>query len=152
MKVLIVLAALVLGGAAHAGESIKVMNTKAAASMGMAKAGAGYMMVMNHGTEAVRLVGVEADFPRVELHDVVDVDGVMKMVHQENGVVIPAGGELAFRPGSYHVMFMGLPKPFEAGETFAAVLLFEGGQEIPVTFAVVDRKELMQGQMEHGSN
>ena len=82
------------GGAAMAGdgehgEGIVVHDVRAAASIGMAKAGAGYMTIMNHAMKADRLIQVRADLPRVEIHNIEEVDGQTKMVRQDNGISIP---------------------------------------------------------------
>ena len=48
-----------------------------------------------------------------------------------------------FAPGGLHVMFMGLNgDPFETGESFDAVLVFEAAGEVPVTFYVEDISDL----------
>ena len=40
------------------------------------------------------------------------------------------------KPGSYHVMLMGLKKPLTVGETFPLVLNFEKAGKVPVTVKV----------------
>ena len=156
-----VLIALVFAGTAvFAGEGgsegIMVHDVKAAASIGSAKAGAGYLVIMNHSGKDDRLIAVEAEFPRVEIHNTVEVDGLAKMVRQDEGIVIPAGESISLAPGGYHVMFMGLPAPFKAGQSFEGILIFEKAGTIPITFDIVDR-EMLTGQMGsdhsgHGGN
>ena len=56
---------------------------------------AGFMLVSNHTDEADVLLAVKGDFAKkLEVHQTKQVDGVMKMIHQQDGVVIPAGGEV----------------------------------------------------------
>lgn len=104
-----------------------------------AKTGAGFMTITNSGASDDTLVEVRADFPRVELHKTEEQDGVMKMLHQENGIVVPAGGAVELKHGSYHVMFMGLSEALIAGESIPATLVFEKAGELPVKFKIEKR-------------
>jgi periplasmic copper chaperone A len=119
-----------------------------------AKTVGGYLTIINNGTENDRLTGVQADFPRVELHTTEEQDGVARMVHLES-IDLPAGGTVAFEPGGYHVMFMGLGgDPFEPGEKIPARLVFEKAGEVEVVFNVEARPEMGgegtgHGDMEH---
>jgi copper(I)-binding protein len=98
---------------------------------------AGFMMVKNTGDKDDVLLSVSGDFAKkMEVHQTKAVDGVMKMIHQEDGVRIPAGGEVLFKPGSYHLMFMGLNKNFEEGETYTVVLTFEHAGEMTLELPV----------------
>lgn len=128
---------------------LKIQSAQAAASVGAAKAGAGYLVIHNGTAEPETLLRVEGDFPRIELHTIVEVDGQAMMEHQEDGIEIPAGGMLTMAPGGFHVMFMGLSEPFVAGDTFDATLIFENGGAKPVTFTIVDRSELKQTDHDH---
>jgi len=52
----------------------------------------------------------------VEIHEVVDKDGQMVMQPKEGGLVVPAGGQAALKPGSDHLMLMKLTAPIQAGD------------------------------------
>ena len=69
-----------------------------------------------------------------ELHETVDENGVMKMVHHPEGWEIPAGGTLELKPGGKHIMLIGLTAPLVAGEKIKVTLNFEkaGAQTIDV--------------------
>ena len=130
-------------GALYAGKSkaVKIFEfSKATAPT--ARAGAGYLQIVNKGDQPDRLIGVTAGFPRVMIHTT-QMDGdIARMVHLE-AVDIPAGETVTFAPGGLHVMFMGLNgDPFETGESFDAVLVFEAAGEVPVTFYVEDISDL----------
>ncbi len=104
-----------------------------------AQTAGGFVEITNTGTEDDVLLEVRADFPRVELHESKEKDGVATMSHVES-ISVPAGQTVALKPGGYHVMFMGLGgNPFEEGERVPATLVFEKAGEIEVEFAVEPR-------------
>lgn len=114
---------------------------------------AGYLTIMNGGSEPDTLLAVEADFPRVTMHDSATVDGIASMTAL-SGVTIAPGDSVTFAPGGKHVMFMGLNgDPLEVGEKIAATLIFEKAGRLEVAFDVEDMTatgNAMQG-MDHGS-
>ncbi len=115
---------------------LKVMHPVARESANLAQAGAGYLVIENTGDTADKLLGIEADFPRVMLHDTVMDGDVAKMEHLM-AVEIAPGETVIFEPGGKHVMFMGLNgDPLEAGETIPAVLIFEKAGRLEVVFNV----------------
>lgn len=108
---------------------------------------AGFMMVSNKGESVDVLLSVAGDFAKkLEVHQTKQVDGVMKMIHQQDGVEIPAGGQVMFKPGGYHLMFMGLDKNFEVGETYKVTLTFKHAGEIEVMLPV---KDMADSPMKH---
>ena len=62
--------------------------------------------------------------------------GVMKMREIAGGLPIPASGSVVLKPGSYHVMLIGLKKPLTVGEQFPLTLTFEKAGNISVTVPV----------------
>ncbi|QYX56883.1 copper chaperone PCu(A)C [Roseovarius sp. SCSIO 43702] len=115
-----------------------------------AKAGAGYLVISNEGDAADRLLEVRADFPNVSIHKSEEVDGVMKMMPIE-GLEVPAGGSVTLEPGGFHVMFMGLTEPLEAGSEIPATLVFEKAGEVEVIFDVEERGEEGMDHSGHGA-
>ena len=101
------------------------------------RSGAGYFTLTNDGA-ADALLDVEADYPKVMLHKSMMKDGVMTMEHQMR-VVVPPQGEIAFAPGGYHVMFMGLKEGWGVGDDIKATLIFEKSGSLEVTFKVIER-------------
>ncbi len=132
------LATLTLAGTALAEGAIMVDDAYARSSGKNAKAGAAFMMIMNHGDADDRLIGVESDIAaRVELHThKINDDGVAQMVHVEEGFAIPAGESHPLQRGGDHVMFMGLKQSFEQGATVPVTLIFENAGEIEVEIPV----------------
>ncbi len=104
-----------------------------------AKVGAGYFTVVNTGSQPDRLVSVTAGVSdNVQVHEMATENGVMKMRHVMGGVEIAPGKTVAFKPGSYHLMFMDLKQPLKKGEQVPATLVFEKAGKVDVTFAVQD--------------
>jgi len=98
--------------------------------------GAGYMTLHHHGKQDDRLLSVQSDAAeRVELHTVVTENGMARM-RQVDGVTLAAGQETALAPGGYHIMFLKLKAPFQAGEMVAATLQFERAGAVPIRFTV----------------
>ena len=116
-----------------------------------AQTAGGFMTITNNGEAADRLLAVEADFPRVEVHTT-EMDGdVARMIHLEEGLTLPAGETVTLQPGGFHVMFMGLGgDPFEVDEQVPATLIFENAGRIEVVFTVEARGMNDHGGMNHG--
>lgn len=102
-----------------------------------AEVSAGYLLIENRGAGADRLVSVETDAAeRVEIHELEEVEGVMRMREVQGGLEVPAGGEVALQPGGYHLMLMGAREGLEAGQQVDGVLVFEQAGRIETTFDV----------------
>lgn len=102
--------------------------------------GAGYMTLINEGSEPVALIGARSPAAqRVELHTTeLDGAGVARMVEQARIEIAP-GATVTFEPGGLHVMFMGLAQPLAEGDRVPAELLFEDGA-VAVVFEVEPRR------------
>jgi len=99
--------------------------------------GAGYMEIDNDAGTPDRLVAVRSEAAeRVELHEVATEGGVARMRALEQGLPVPADGEVDLEPGGYHIMFMKLKAPFKEGATVPATLQFERAGEVQVQFKV----------------
>ena len=109
----------------------------------------GFMVIRNHSSKPRTLVKVSSSgFGAVEMHRTMEHDGMMKMKQQQS-VVIPAEGALAFRPGDYHMMMMKPKKAYKTGDHVVVTLGFADGFEIKVKYAV--RKDEGKG-MDHGQH
>jgi copper(I)-binding protein len=98
------------------------------------------MLIENIGDSDDRLIGAASPAARmVQLHTHREEDGVMKMIHVEDGFVIPAGETVFLQRGGSHIMMMGLTEPFAPGKTIPLTLIFEKtgeiGIEVPVDLA-----------------
>lgn len=139
---------------AWAGE-IEIHNAYARAASPNAKAGAAFMMIHSHAETDDRLIGAASPVAaRVELHTHIEDDnGVMRMVHVEEGFALPAGGRVMMKRGGAHVMLMGLNESLTQGRTFPLTLIFEEAGEM--TFDIeVDLERMPAGHGDghsHGS-
>ncbi|WP_428928309.1 copper chaperone PCu(A)C [Marinibacterium sp. SX1] len=131
------LAACLLAVPALAGE-ISVSDAYARASSPVAKSGAAFMTLRNAGDTDDRLVGVSSEAAaKVELHTHKDDgNGVMQMLHVEEGFVVPAGGMHMLERGGDHVMLMGLTGPMTQGDTVTLTLTFEHAGDMVVDVPV----------------
>lgn len=126
-------------GVSYAGDTmagkIKISNAWSRATPRGAPVGAGYLQLHNMGNAADRLLSGKSDIAeRVEIHSMKMTDGIMKMRHLSDGLEIPPGKMVEFKPGSYHIMFMKLKSPIVKGETFKATLVFEKSGAVDVEF------------------
>ena len=150
--------ALTLPGAASAMDGIMIADPYARASSPVAKSGAAFMEITNHGAEADRLVAATSPIAeRVELHThIEDGEGVMRMVEVEDGFEVPAGETVALERGGPHVMFLGLTGAMEQGDTVDLTLTFEKAGEIeievPVDLERMDGHGHGHGGHGHGHN
>ncbi|HWU81331.1 MAG TPA: copper chaperone PCu(A)C, partial [Caulobacter sp.] len=55
---------------------------------------------------------------------------------QDAGVVVPPGGEVAFAPGGYHFMLLGLKRAQGPGQKVPVTLIFGDGRKIQVELTV----------------
>ena len=116
----------------------------------MAMTGGGFMSITNTGDELDRLIAVRADFPKVEIHQTVEKDGVAQMLPVE-AIEIAPGQTVTLQPGGFHVMFMGLDgRQLTEGEEVPATLVFEKAGDLAVVFKVEKRPEGMT--MKHGDH
>jgi periplasmic copper chaperone A len=90
-----------------------------------APAGGGFLTITNKGDEPDRLIAVSSPGVKTgEIHEMKVEDGVMTMRPLEDGLQIPAHGSVTLAPGGYHLMFVGLEKPFVEGEKLPVTLTF----------------------------
>ncbi len=132
-----VLFAVAAGPAFAQGASIQIEQPWARATPAVAMSGAVYMTINNKSNVADRLIGASSDATKtLQIHEMKVVDDVMKMREISGGLVIPANGSVALKPGGYHVMLIGLKKPLKAGETVQMTLTFEKAGKVDVSVPV----------------
>ena len=105
-----------------------------------AKVGGGFMRITNNGKEADRLIGGSAEIATTfEVHEMRMDGNVMKMRALDKGLEIKPGQTIELKPGSYHVMFIGLKNPLNTGERVKGYLEFQKAGKVDVEFKIEDR-------------
>lgn len=129
-KFLFLLLTLLAACTARAGISVSAAWVRALPP-GVANTAA-YMTLHNTGATDVELLGAASSVAgKVELHETMNHDGMMHMMHVRS-VVIPAGGELKLESGGLHLMLMQLRAMPAAGTEVELQLRFSDGSELLV--------------------
>lgn len=122
MRRLLIASALLASLAAHA--QVQVSDPWVRATVAPQKATGAFMQLTS--TKAVKVVAASSPVAEmVEIHEMKMDAGVMKM-RAVDALALPAGQPVALKPGSYHVMLMGLKAPIKAGDTVPLTLTVEG--------------------------
>lgn len=117
--------------------SIHIANPWARAVPKGAKIAAGYLTITNKGTTPDTLTCVSiAVAAKCEVHSMTMTNGVMTMRLLPGGLVIKPGETVAFKPGSFHLMFVDLTAPLEAGKAVKGTLKFEHAGTVDVEYAL----------------
>jgi periplasmic copper chaperone A len=117
--------------------SIRIGNPWTRATPKGADVAGGYMTITNTGSVADSLVGgSSAVAGRFEVHEMTVVDGVMRMRPLDKGLEVPPGKTVELKPGSFHVMLMGLQQPLVRGQKVKGTLLFDKAGKVEIEYAV----------------
>ena len=88
---------------------------------------AAFMKITNKFSNEVKLISVDIDgVQSVELHKTVSDGKIMRMVKQSH-IPLPANSSLILKPGSWHIMMIGLEKQFPEGSIHQVQLNFDNG-------------------------
>jgi hypothetical protein len=145
-----------LGGAAaqdYRVGGIEIVRPWARATPKGSNVAAGYLTISNKGTGADRLVGGATEAAaRFEIHRMSMSDGVMTMRPVAGGLELKPGETVEFKPGSFHVMLIGLKGPLEKGQRVKATLEFANAGKVEIEFLVeaIGAPGPSAGQMRHG--
>jgi periplasmic copper chaperone A len=121
--------------------AVKVDDPWVRATVPAQKATGAFMqLTAAKGAKVVAASSPVADM--VEIHEMKMEDGVMKM-RAVDALALPAGQAVALKPGSYHVMLMGLKGAISAGDTVPLTLTIEGEDKQRST---VEVKALARGR------
>ena len=116
---------------------LQIIHPHSAATISTAKSGVGYLAISNLGVTDDRLIEIRSSVGNAMLHTTeVSADGIARMTHLENGILLPVGETVVLEPGGLHVMFFGLTEPFIEGQSFAATLVFEHAGETEIEFQI----------------
>jgi copper(I)-binding protein len=98
------------------------------------------MVIENHGAAADSLAAVSSpDADTVLIHEL--VSGKMAVAP---GIVIEPGGRVRLAPGGYHLMFHGLARQAQAGDTLTLTLHFARAGALVVRAPVLRYSEAVE--------
>lgn len=118
-------------------EAITAENPRLRATPPGARVTAGYLVIVNAGPEADRLIGGSMELAaRTSVHQMKMVDNMMQMRPLEHGLELPAGSSTELKSGGYHLMFSGLTEQLMPGAEVRGTLIFETAGELPIVFVV----------------
>ena len=95
-----------------------------------------YVTITNHGHEPDALVSAATPVATsVELHQTIEQGG-KRVMQPRSQFDIPTGGTLELKPGSYHIMLLGLKQALSPGETVPVTLVFQKAGKVAVEVPV----------------
>ena len=143
---LVLAAGMVIGAVLHAAVgkahdyrlgSLRIDHPWATATPQGAKVGAGYITIINDGSQADRLIAITSPVAgKVTIHTSVKEGDVVKMRALDNGLEIKPGETVELAPEGTHVMFEGLSVPLVAGTRAKATFMFEKAGSIEVDLTI----------------
>ena len=93
---------------------------------------AAFLVLKNDADKPVKLVAAtSSEVGRAELHTHLHENGVMKM-RQVESIEVPAKGEVALKPGSFHIMLFEVRELFQ-GTPFPLTLTMDDGQKLELS-------------------
>jgi copper(I)-binding protein len=117
------LAAVLCASASCAQAQVQTRDAWVRATVPQQKATGGFLILKS--AQAAKLVAAQSPLAeRVEIHEMSMADGVMRM-REIDALPLPAGQEVALKPGGFHLMFMGLKQQAQAGEEVPLTLVIE---------------------------
>jgi periplasmic copper chaperone A len=116
-----------------------------------AKIAGGFLTITNKGPQAERFIGGSLEAAeKIELHETTMEGNVAKMRPVAGGIEIKPGETVELKPGSFHVMFVGLNRPLKSGERIKGTLIFEKAGTVAVEYAVESQAPTSQQSGHHG--
>ena len=100
-----------------------------------------YMKIANQSDSPLALVSVASSISkRIELHQHLMEDGMMKM-RQVEKITIAPNSEVELKPSSYHIMIFALAERLKAGDHIPLTLSFSNGAQVDVILPVSSIKK-----------
>jgi len=129
-----VLAATLVATTAAAAPQVEAAWSRPAAQ---GTTGAGFLTLSNPKGPADALIGIESPLSgHVMIHQTTMTPSGVSSMAMVSQVPVPAGGRVTFSPGGYHLMFMGLTKALNVGDSLPATLTFSSGAKVKTAFVV----------------
>ena len=145
------LAASAAGAAEYKIGALQIREPWARATPKGANVAAGYMTIVNAGTQTDRLIGGSAALAgRFEIHEMAINQGVMQMRPVAGGLEIRPGETVELKPGALHAMWLGLKHPLAAGDRVKGTLVFQHAGKVDIEYLVVPIGGAPQSHSGHG--
>ncbi len=139
---------------AAAAQGISVQHPWARATSPSQSVGGAFLSLTNTGAADSLVSASSPDADRVELHQTVEQNGVMKMLPIPK-LPLATGQTVELKPGSYHLMILGLKHPLTPGTSFPVTLNFDEAApvtvSVDVTTAGASGPGMAHGAMDHGT-
>ncbi len=115
------------------------------------KIAGGFLTITNKGAQAERLIGGSFENAnKVEVHETVMENNVAKMRPVTGGLEIKPGETVELKPGSFHIMLVGLKRPTKDGERIKGTLVFEKAGTVAVEYVVERQASASPQSGKHG--
>ena len=102
----------------------------------------GYLTITNKGKVADRLIGgASPAASQIEVHEMANVDGMMKTRPLTGGLEIKPGKTIELKPGAYRLVLLGLKEPLQIGQKVKGTLVFEKAGPVEIVYNVEENPE-----------
>ena len=150
VAVALALAASAAAAAEYKVGGLQIREPWARATPKGAEVAAGYMTIVNAGTQPDRLIGGStAAAGRFEIHEMAINQGVMQMRPVAGGLEIKPGATIELKPGGLHAMWLDLKRPLAAGERVRGSLVFERAGKVEIEYQIQPIGGAPQGHSGH---
>jgi len=117
--------------------SLRIDHPWATATPQGAKIGAGYLTIINDGSQTDRLIAITSPAAgKVTIHTSVKEGDIVKMRALDKGLEIKPGETVEMKPNGAHVMFENLRAPLLEAGRVQSTLVFEKAGSIEVVFTI----------------
>ncbi len=121
---------------ANAESTVRVDNAYVRAVPPTQNVSAAFMSLRNESATDRRIVAAESPVAKtVELHAHIMKDGMMRM-RQVEKIDLPAGQDVALKPGGLHIMLIGLKQKLVPGENVGVTLILDDGSRATINATV----------------
>lgn len=97
----------------------------------------GYLTITNKGKTADRLIGGSSPAAgQIEVHEIVDVDGVPRTRPVAGGIEIKPGKTIELKPGALRIVLLGLKEPLQIDQKIKGTLVFEKAGPVDIIYNV----------------
>ena len=147
LKQIVILSGLLLAAAAQA--EVRARQAWARFTVPGMNSGGVFMQLENSSPADALIGGSSPVAESVEIHEHVMAGGNMRMQAMPQGLPLPANERTELKPGSYHVMLIGLKQPLTAGSRFPLTLKFRHAPEQTVQVEVKSPSDEAGGGQHH---